>query len=600
MRSLTAQPVHRNAGLLPAFLLAAGIVSLQALIGGRRLLFAFPGYLLLATAGLSALAQLWRSRARPDSMCLGATGVFCGYIGLRALLSQGYFARPDLFAVAAALVVYGVTATVLTSSRARLLVVASLLAFGLSHVLVGFVQFSRGDNFMLIPFLQRVDYGQRASGFFVCPNHLAGLLEVLGIFGVSLTFWSRWPVWAKLLVGYATGMCYAGLALTGSRGGYLSVLASLIAFALISLVLIRSVSPGRWLKPGGIAIVVVAALILAGGVLIRQNTFLSERAGNIIDRKNVRLDLWRAAIEQWKLQPVVGTGAGTYRFYGRKFRTEQMQHDPIDVHNDYLHLLCEYGLVGMAAFLLFFAGHIRQGWRSVAALCSRGAHGFRSLQSNRVALTIGALGAMAAYTVHSALDFNLHIPANAILLAFVCAIIANPGASRTAQQLPRPLTSIPRVVTALVGVILLIQCSRLLPGEYYAERARTALRDESPATAIFYAEQSLRYERRNPELLLYMGQAMVASAHQSPDAEQRMGFYQAAVTALKEATRLAPLDGTYPLSLAFTYDEMGLFEDAERTFEVARARDPRSLAVAQLYQAHIEERERTAAVERSL
>src|SRR5439155_1500716 len=97
------------------------------------------------------------------------------------------------------------------------------------------IQFRDGNNFMLIPFLQRFDYGRRASGFYVCPNHLAGALEVLGIFGVSLVCWSRFPTWSKLIIAYVTAVSYAGVLLTGSRGGYASTIASLIVFAGLSL-----------------------------------------------------------------------------------------------------------------------------------------------------------------------------------------------------------------------------------------------------------------------------------------------------------------------------------------------------------------------------
>jgi hypothetical protein len=51
---------------------------------------------------------------------------------------------------------------------------------------------------------------------------------------------------------------------------------------------------------------------------------------------------------------------------------------------------------------------------------------------------------------------------------------------------------------------------------------------------------------------------------------------------------LAPLDGTYPLDIASTYDEMGRFADAERMFALARARDPQSTDLANLYQTHLE------------
>ena len=90
-------------------------------------------------------------------------------------------------------------------TKTRLFLLVFLLTAALGHVAVGALQFRNGDNWMPIAFLQRFDYGRRASGFYICPNHLAGLLEVVGLFGLSVAFWSRWPVWAKLLAGYADG-----------------------------------------------------------------------------------------------------------------------------------------------------------------------------------------------------------------------------------------------------------------------------------------------------------------------------------------------------------------------------------------------------------
>src|SRR5205085_3031161 len=130
-------------------------------------------------------------------------------------------------------------ASVFTEAKRRLLVLCVLLTLAIVHVGIGAIQFRDGENFMLIPFLQRFDYGRRASGFYVCPNHLAGLLEVLGVFGLSIVCWSRWPKIAKLLIGYVVAVCYVGVVLTGSRGGYLSTGTSLIVFALLSLLTLR-------------------------------------------------------------------------------------------------------------------------------------------------------------------------------------------------------------------------------------------------------------------------------------------------------------------------------------------------------------------------
>jgi len=71
--------------------------------------------------------------------------------------------------------------------------------------------------------------------------------------------------------------------------------------------------------------------------------------------------MWLAAIDQFRKSPAIGTGAGTYLYYGRLFRRIQVQADPVHVHNDYLELLAEYGILGMIAMAVFLAAHTRRG-----------------------------------------------------------------------------------------------------------------------------------------------------------------------------------------------------------------------------------------------
>jgi len=416
---------------------------------------------------------------------------------------------------------------------------------------------------------------------------LAGLLEVLGIFGLSLTWWSRWPSWARVFVGYLAGICYVGLILAGSRGGYLSAAVSLILFVGFSLVVLRSGGTTLLVRFGGSGLILLTAAAVAAGLFIHQSPHLRERVNNLVSDDG-RLDLWRAAIEQWKLQPLLGTGSDTYRFYGRQFRAERNQTDSPYVHNDYLQLLCEYGLIGVGGFLLFFGSHLRQAWRSFVRLGpERLAAGGWPL-SDRLALNIGASCAIGAYIVHSAVDFNLHIPANVLLLAFAFGVVAEPGISQTSEIPQVPPSRLPQLATGMLGAILLLQCGRLLPGEYYAERARTALRDEDPSSAILFAHKALAWEQRNPYIFFYLGRASGALARRTDSAEERAAYYGGALAAFDSARRLSPLDGTYALDMAHTYDKMGRFVEAEWMYDVARSRDPRSITIAQLYQTHLE------------
>lgn len=576
----------RAVELVAAILLIAGMVAMQVFIGGTRLAFGLPIYASLGLAGLAAFFA-WR-QTTTSGVCLWSSAVFFGYVLARAWFSPvPYLARIDIFSVLGGLTVYLVVTLVLTSARWRMTILVALLVAALVQVGIGAVQFRAGNNFMLIPFLQRFDYGRRASGFYVCPNHLAGLLEVIGIFCVSLVCWSRWPIWAKLVVGYAGLVCYAGLALTGSRGGYLSAGASLIIVTILSLLALRKSEKKRFWRiaaGGGLFAVFLVGMVLFG---FKQSEYLNSRAQNVVDPTNVRLDLWEAAIAQSKLQPVLGTGSGTYLYYGRRFRTQRMQLDPVHVHNDYLHLLAEYGAVGAVTFLLFLGAHLWRGMRTFSKLGPRRIAVSGRLPSNNLALTIGALGAVAAFGVHSLLDFNLHIPANVLLLAFVFGILATPASDREGDTVAPSFVS-KRLVLAALAFVLLGLSIRYMQSEACAERARVALRDDRYLVATRWAEKAVRSDDKNPEAFFYLGESRVRRAEGLQNPTAAASFYRAAIEPFERASALAPNDETFLIALGRAYAALGRFAEAEWMFGRALAWDPRSIVAQKSYQANLD------------
>ncbi len=581
--------IGRSAELLAATLLAAALVLIQILIGGTRLIFGFPSYALLALVALLTLFLLRQPRPRPAQLCLISSAIFFGYILVRAFCSPVvYTARPDIYSVIGGLIVYWFIALVCTSARARCWIVIVLLALALVHVLIGAIQFRDGRNFMLIEFLQRVDYGRRASGFYVCPNHLAGALEVIAIFGMSLVCWSRFPTWSKLLIGYATGVCYIGVLLTGSRGGYGSAITSLFVFAVLSLLILRRVGGRLFWSIGAIGALVALIIGASALLFIKKSDYLADRAHNALSTAPVRLDLWHAAIEDWKTAPLLGTGSGTYLYFGRMFRTERIQNDPVHAHNDYLHLLAEYGVVGGALFLPFLIAHLRNGWRNFQRLGPKRVAVSNQLLSNSLALNLGAIAAVAAYIVHSFVDFNLHIPANVLLLAFVFGILANAGIAREAEESSVPMSILGwRGVLIATGIFLAVQCVRLLPGEYFAEHARSTLRNDRPDEAARFALRGLETEKQNPFLYQYLASAKLTRCDSAPDTSEKTACYEDALAALQKARDLAPSDRTFLLPLALTYDGLGRYSEAEWIFYEARHWDPRSVYLNEVYKYHL-------------
>jgi tetratricopeptide (TPR) repeat protein len=265
-----------------------------------------------------------------------------------------------------------------------------------------------------------------------------------------------------------------------------------------------------------------------------------------------------------------------------------VQLDPVEVHNDYLHLLCEYGLVGGLTFLFFLGAHLRRGWQSFQRIGPRRIAVSLRLPSNTLALNLGAMCAIAALLVHSFFDFNLHIPANVLLLAFVFGIVANDGVEREEERIPVSRRfAWDRLVMALLAVLLAWACVRYLPAAYFAERARAALRDEQHVTAMAWANKAISRDRENPETWFYLGESRVRRAEIMPSAEAKASFERAAIVPFENALALAPNDETFLIALGRVYDSLGRYPEAEWMFGRALAWDPKSDVVKKSYAAHL-------------
>jgi O-antigen ligase len=556
-------------------LLLLGFGVAQVLIGGTRLLYSIPADVFVA---LAALLVVWPERrsgksARPG--CLLAALGLAAYIFARVQFSPvNYLARTDYFIIASSVIVYLLTALCFVEPRQRLLLLSGLLVLGIAHSFLGAIQFKEANQFMPFPAMQRMDKVWRASGFYISPNHFAGLVEVLALFALSLFVWGDFSGKRKIVTAYAGACCLAGLAISGSRGGYLSIIVGTLFFAAASLWACRIIYPKRLaLLTVGIVLGLVA-LGGAVGTVMFQSVTLKKRFIEINDPENMRFLLWESALEQFHLNPIWGTGSGTFLYYGRMFRHPAVQNDPIHVHNDYLHLLAEFGVIGAAVFGVFLFWHLGSGFRSISRL-AREAQERSETRSHELALLIGALCAVGAYLMHSVVDFNLHIPANALVMAFAFGIIANPGTGFIpAKPFANGIGVLARFAMVAAAMVILIRGLPLLPGEWFAEQARVALRDRRLEDARKFALRALEHEKQNPNIYYYAGEAdremvvqQIGPVDQLKDESLKM---------LQRGLEVFPLDSRTTLKLAHAYSDFGMFDEAEETLERAREIDPNS------------------------
>ncbi len=245
-------------------------------------------------------------------------------------------------------------------------------------------------------------------------------------------------------------------------------------------------------------------------------------------------------------------------------------------------------IVGAGLALFLVVAHLHAGARGFRALCQRGEIHPRGL-SNAAALNIGALASVVAYLVHSCVDFNLHIPENAILLAAVGGILANPSIDTDERSLratgARTRLLLPRLLLVVTGLLLGGLTLPKLTGEWYAEEAREALSDRELLEASRLARIGLEHQTRNPNLYFYLGEANWEQARKLKNPVIGRSFAEAALAAYQDALKVFPQDSRTLLQAAWVLTRLERFDEAGPMFDSAVAWDPRN-ALIRTYQGH--------------
>lgn len=251
-------------------------------------------------------------------------------------------------------------------------------------------------------------YGGIPFGPYVNRNHFAAFAElVLPVALVPLVLGKvrreRW-----FAVGLFALFPIGALFLSASRGGIISFGAEI---GLLTLLLILRRSSGKHVLAG--AAVLLVAFMLVSWLGVRQliDRFASMQSLEVQTgkRASMRVDTWHIFREH----PWTGTGLGTLQTVFPAYETNYDAKIVNHTHNDYLEALAETGILGAACCAWFVIALFFQSLRLL----------FLRDKSFTAALHLSGLVACAGFLVHSLVDFNLHIPANALLF-FLMANLA--------------------------------------------------------------------------------------------------------------------------------------------------------------------------------
>ena len=250
-------------------------------------------------------------------------------------------------------------------------------------------------------------------GPYVNHNHYAGLMEMLVPLPLvfALTRRARGP--RKVFAGVAATLMASTIFLSGSRGG---MLAFITQMALLATVVIWQ-QRGRRTVAATLAIFVVfgVALLawLGGGELSQRLTSIHSETRTEISG-GTRLDIDRDALKMFARKPVSGWGLGVFPDIYPQFRSFHTNLFINEAHNDYLQLLVEMGGLGFATMLWFV-------WTVYSKSAKKLANW---TEDTNGAVALAVMLGVTGILVHSFVDFNLQVPANAALFYVFCTLAA--------------------------------------------------------------------------------------------------------------------------------------------------------------------------------
>jgi O-antigen ligase len=251
--------------------------------------------------------------------------------------------------------------------------------------------------------LATMDPEAGAHGTYVNRNHFAGLLEMalpLAIMGALRAKWLWIPAAA----------IFAGIVGSYSRGAFLTTLCVLTLIGMLLTLNVRTLNVERWhVARWGRWVATVP--ILAGALFLflylppdpffKRFAEAGEEQVSTLGGRMLFLKQAPPLVEKYAL---FGCGLGGFESAFYKIKDILPGYTVDYAHNDYVQALVEMGIVGFVIVAVLVGGALRSSIR---------------------ARNIACIGALSTILLHSFFDFNLYIPANAMVLAWIAGLSLN-------------------------------------------------------------------------------------------------------------------------------------------------------------------------------
>ncbi len=466
---------------------------------------------------------------------------------------------------------------VLNSQRRIELAIFLILAISCFEALYGLAETYSGSGH--IWWYKKVDYSQEVTGTYINRNHFAGLMEMCVLLAaayvaalserkekrkhtshhkrslrskLAMYFSGEQRFNKRLFVLFGGAVAGVGLVFSASRGGMISAACAMLCMSLLFL-------SRRDHRKKGFILLVLFLIISAYSLHIGAD-YPVGRFRYMDTSLDARRRVAKKTIEMFEDYKVSGIGVGNFQYAYPKYQAAE---DKLKffryAHNDWAQFLAEAGIIGFCLLLIGLSYYVYltlRLWRKRAdpfAIC----------------LGIAPMAAMTAMAIHSYSDFNLHIPANCLVLVAIMAVgysalhlERHQGRDRSFQ----PFHIMPlrfKGIVALFAVMVFITWNGVWTIRHFMAEAycntitnSTLNRDQNPP--LDEIKKAIEWDRWNAEYRYKLARELmrvrnVELGNLEKDYEEALKRQREVIKALEKSVRLNPFKAEYHIRLGWEY-----------------------------------------------
>ena len=269
--------------------------------------------------------------------------------------------------------------------------------------------------------LRDVPPEMHSFGPYVNPSHFGGAIELVAPwllgYGLAATVYPggsdqqrRGGVFALL----GAGVCAAAAVLAASKMAVATIGVTYAVLIAVALAGFRGRKRVVLIAASAVAALLLCVIALTGPLRGRVADFAATHAGGV--SFSIRGFAWTAGLRMAGDFRLAGTGFGADGDVLAAYLPRGESGDWGELHNDYLELCVAGGAVAALLAAWLTLNYARRAWRVVRS----------DAASGRLLPSLGLLLGLVALAVHEFVDFNLQIPANALLFVVMAAMCVSP------------------------------------------------------------------------------------------------------------------------------------------------------------------------------